>query len=548
MPRKKISDFEDLKKRDADHDGLSDYEEIFIYHTDPLEPFDYNDKYLQRANIDLFNDTTLYMKDFFIPSSNNNYKPHALKTKRLFFYSLTAVFIKILVIAFVFVFPVTAWLTPDLLKTESQKIVVLTNDLRQSLGLEQLKNNEVLESAALAKAEDMVVKQYFAHISPENMGLKYWLSSKGYKYEVAGENLAIGFSTPEEVLQAWKNSPTHYANLMDTDYNEIGVAMVAGNYQGYDTTLVAQMFGKQKNIAKTEQESVVIEVQEVGEETAVEKSVLAVKSVGTKKLAPLPTPSLVENISGLLTKEDKVTLNILAPEATSVSILVNDQLSVTSKVEDGRAQADLKLSLGQNKIVLQAIDGKRQSRSADYFVEYDNQAPILDASNSFVSVVQGNKSREYIVKVEALLSDDTRDAFVRFHDFNIALQMDIQNKGLWFGNRVVENVDEQFFSPTVPATLVASDKAGNILTQDLAWRQLVLDKASRVNQYLFIKNTDSDYLQPLFNISSWYYRAMILLAVLALILNVFIEIKKQHPKTIASTVGFVILLAILLIF
>lgn len=552
MPRKKVSDFEDLKRRDTDHDGLSDYEEIFVYHSDPLEPESAHDGLgdLQKAKLAMdFNKPP--MKDFFIPNKNNNYKPHALKTKRIFFYSLSAIFVKVIVVAFVFVFPVTAWLTPDLLKTESTKIVTLTNDLRQSLGLSDLKSNELLDSAALAKAEDMVLKQYFAHLSPENRGLRYWLSSKGYNYDVAGENLAIGFSAPEEVVQAWKNSPTHYANLIDPDYNEIGVAMVAGNYQGYDTTLVAQMFGTQKSAPiEPKEEVIIVPSPETVDNTTNEKSVLAVKSVEvSKKIEPLAVPVIVNDVDGLLTKESKLNLQILAPEAKELNILVNDQQQSNIKLEKENIETEINLSFGKNKIIIQAIDGSRESRSTVYTVEYDNQVPIMDEGQSFISVVKGTNDKEFIIKVEVLMSsDDTKDASVAFHDFNIALRADSQNNNLWLGHRVIENINDKFFSPTVPATLLVNDQAGNVLIQDLAWRDLILDRASKVNQYLFIKNTDSDYLKPIFNISSWYYKAMILLAVLALIFNVFIEIKKQHPKTIASTLCFVALLSILLMF
>ncbi len=550
MPRKKIGDFEDLKRRDTDSDGLSDYDEIFVYHSDPLSTESKHDGFtdLQRAKLDT-SINNLFMKDFFIPNKNNNFKPHILKTRRIFFYSLSAVLIKILVVGFVFVFPVTAWLTPDFLQAESKEIVTLTNTLRQSLALQPLRENEVLEAAALAKAEDMVINQYFAHVSPEKKGLRYWLTSKGYNYQVAGENLAIGYSAPAEVIEAWKNSPTHYANLVDPDYNEIGVAMIAGQYQEFDTKLVAQMFGFQKTSPM--QEVKPVEPPKTLVSTTTEPLVLSEKSVSVvvppKDIKPLAKPQITTAIDNLLTKESSIDINILAPEAEQAVLFVNDKKQSTSKVVDGQVSVQLILEPGTNKVSVQAVLGKQTSISQEYLVEYDNQAPTIDEEKSFISAIKSTNNQA-VVKIEAVLSADTKSAFVRYRDFDIVLKQDSQNTTLWTGNRIIENVDDKFFSPVVPATIVASDLAGNIKTQDLAWQKILLDNQSTLNQYLFIKSTDSNSLRPIFDISAWYYKFMILVAIIALLLNIFIEVRKQHLKTIASTVGFIGLLALLILF
>ena len=95
-------------------------------------------------------------QDFWLPNENNNYHPHSLQFRRMFFYAGTAVAMKIIVAVFVVLLPVTAWLTPDVLTQESKKIVTLTNDLRQSLNLNILTESAVLNQAAYNKAEDML--------------------------------------------------------------------------------------------------------------------------------------------------------------------------------------------------------------------------------------------------------------------------------------------------------------------------------------------------------------------------------------------------------
>lgn len=553
MPRRKISDFEDLKHRDSDGDGLSDYDEIFVYHSDPLDVESGHDGFTdyQRAKLNLDSINGVFMKDFFIPNQNNNFKPHILKPKRLFFYSLSAVAIKIFVIAIALVFPATAWLTPDILKAESKEIVSLTNNVRQSLGLEILRENEVLQSAALAKAEDMVVNQYFAHVSPENKGLRYWLSLKGYSYQVAGENLAIGYASPVEVVAAWKLSPTHYSNLVDPDFNEIGVAMISGNYEGFDTKLVAQMFGFQKTTPPSVEPALPVEQNQVAVVNTDEPAVLAEKSINkaTPVIVPqsLPQPTILTDINNLLSNQKTIELEISAPEAENIILLVNGQEQKRFAVKENNFKLPVSLFEGQNKISLTAIAGQLKSDSVEYIVHLDTQSPTMDEARSFISAVKPQDD-QILIKIEAILSTDTKSVFARYHGFDIPLKQDVANANLWTANRLIENVSNDFFDLVVPATLVASDQAGNMLTQDLAWQKVLLDQPSNVSQYLFIKNTEASNIQPIFDLSTWYYKIMLVVAFLALLLNIFIEIRKQHLQTIASTVGFMALLFLLILF
>lgn len=551
MTRRKISDFEDLRHRDSDGDGLSDYDEIFVYHSDPLDIDSGHDGFTdyQRAKLSLDSIGNVFMKDFFIPSQNNNFKPHILKPRRLFFYSLSAVAIKIFVIAIALIFPVTAWLTPDILKVESKEIVTLTNTLRQSLGLEALGENAALQAAAFAKAEDMVVNQYFAHISPEKKGLRYWLSSKGYNYQVAGENLAIGYSNPSAVVEAWKMSPTHYSNLIDPDFNEIGVAMITGNYEGFDTKLVAQMFGFQKKVPVMDQ-VVPLEPAPVALIVVDEPAVLAEKSISEPKkvaeIEPLAQPIVVSSIDNILTNQQSIEVEMLAPEAEAIVVLVNGKEQSQVVLEDANLKIPVLLDEGQNKIAVKALADQRHSISPEYVVNLDTQAPTLDEGRSFISGLKP-KNDQALIKIEAILSDDTQSAFVRHQGFDIPLKQDLANTSLWTANRLIENVGDNYFDLVVPATLVAADQAGNMLTQDLAWQQVFLEQPSSVSQYLFIKNTEPSNIQPIFNLSSWYYKIMLVVAFIALLLNIFVEIRKQHLQTIASTVCFMALLFLLIL-
>lgn len=118
----------------------------------------------------------------------------------------------------------------------------LLNENRQSLGLNALTESEKLNQAAMAKAEDMVKNDYFAHQSPQGVTPWFWFKQAGYTYKYAGENLAVGFADSKVVYDAWFNSPSHKANLLNKNYTEVGTAVLSGF--GGNSIVVVQEFGK----------------------------------------------------------------------------------------------------------------------------------------------------------------------------------------------------------------------------------------------------------------------------------------------------------------
>lgn len=118
----------------------------------------------------------------------------------------------------------------------------LTNQERVQNNLPVLKENSLLSKAAELKVRDMVEKGYFAHTSPEGKTPWYWIDQVGYKYNYAGENLAVNFSDTKDVTEAWMNSPTHRANIVKSSYAEIGSAVATGTYKGRESVFVVQIY------------------------------------------------------------------------------------------------------------------------------------------------------------------------------------------------------------------------------------------------------------------------------------------------------------------
>lgn len=124
-------------------------------------------------------------------------------------------------------------------------IVTETNEERQEENVSPLRRSAVLDYAATMKAEHMAAEEYFAHESPAGVTPWHWFDEAGYRFVHAGENLAIYFTDSSEIVEAWMASDSHRANILNGDYEEIGIGVAEGEYEGYETVYVVQLFGTQ---------------------------------------------------------------------------------------------------------------------------------------------------------------------------------------------------------------------------------------------------------------------------------------------------------------
>lgn len=124
-------------------------------------------------------------------------------------------------------------------------IISATNAERKKMGLSELLKDPELSKAAEIKMQDMFQKQYFQHVSPSGDSVSDVVRKVGYEYIVVGENLALGvFAGDSQVVAAWMASPGHKKNILDSRYQEIGLAVGQGVYQGRKQWLIVQHFAK----------------------------------------------------------------------------------------------------------------------------------------------------------------------------------------------------------------------------------------------------------------------------------------------------------------
>jgi uncharacterized protein YkwD len=124
-------------------------------------------------------------------------------------------------------------------------VIEWTNKQRGEHKKRPLSENLTLNEIAKIKLNDMFEGQYFEHISPRNSESIGDLARKaGYGYAIVGENLALGnYKDDERLVQAWMDSPGHRDNLLHERYEDIGVAIGRGDFQGRQTWLAVQVFG-----------------------------------------------------------------------------------------------------------------------------------------------------------------------------------------------------------------------------------------------------------------------------------------------------------------
>ncbi|KKS46429.1 MAG: hypothetical protein UV09_C0017G0017 [Candidatus Gottesmanbacteria bacterium GW2011_GWA2_42_18] len=181
-----------------------------------------------------------FFAHYFFPNYSNNYRAKTLHRPSLLIYILFLLVIQSAYLQIRSMNPNILGFATDI---THEKILYLVNLERQKSGLDPLSYSIELATAASQKAQDMFLKNYWAHISPTGATPWEFIVRNGYQYIYAGENLAKSFNTSEEVVAAWMNSPTHRANIMKEEYTEIGIGIANGSLNGEETTLVVQEFG-----------------------------------------------------------------------------------------------------------------------------------------------------------------------------------------------------------------------------------------------------------------------------------------------------------------
>jgi len=232
----------------------------------------------------LFSRAGKWFFEIFVPEENNQYLPGILKPQSLFWYSLFLLAVKIAAISFLLLLPYSGFFSA----ITQDRLVSLINQARQNNNLPAVSLNSVLNETAGLKANDMLANDYFEHTSPSGITPWFWFKKTGYNYAYAGENLAIDFAETNDVFSAWMASPAHRANILNPNFNEIGLAVKTGPLKNHDATLAVLIFGKQQSV-KINQPSTVKTQPETPKTTP--KAQVSIKPSATPAAPKASTPA-----------------------------------------------------------------------------------------------------------------------------------------------------------------------------------------------------------------------------------------------------------------
>lgn len=133
----------------------------------------------------------------------------------------------------------------------TSNVIEFVNKERVDIGIAPLKENELLDTVAQKKLDNMMEEDYFAHTSPNGTDPWEWFLQSGYDFAYAGENLATEFNDVYKQHRGWMNSPKHKQNILDERFIYTGVAVGQREVDGKNVTLTVQVFATPSNVSIT---------------------------------------------------------------------------------------------------------------------------------------------------------------------------------------------------------------------------------------------------------------------------------------------------------
>lgn len=187
-------------------------------------------------------------------------------------------------------------------------IIYYTNIERKKAGLNPLTKNIKLNNSATLKTDDMFSGQYFEHTSPSGLTVADLARSVDYKFQIVGENLALGiFDTDKSLVEAWMNSPTHKENILNPKYTEMGAAVGISDYKGQRQWIAVQHFAKPLP-------------------TCTEVDDVLQKSIDTEKVALELEERELQKMAGVI-ESDPATNKKYLDEYNAKVVIYNDRLN-----------------------------------------------------------------------------------------------------------------------------------------------------------------------------------------------------------------------------
>lgn len=276
----------------------------------------------------------------------------------------------------------------------TENVARAVNQERTGRNIGALIYNSKLAAAANFKANDMVNRKYFSHTDPDGKYIWDKIVSEGYSpYTILGENLAVDFSSTEGLVAAWIASPTHRANILNTNFKDQGLGVAFGNSTlGEFTSSVANTFGAQATAKQIAQAPEDPKPTPVPKPTPTPTPVPTPKPTPTPPPAPTPTPSPVPQPAALKIMADKLLVSAqVAGDKLNIVVFVpieGDIKSANATIIDktsnlayknggynGTISFEKYFNTAPYTLVISATDKQGQVRSLNYALKNIELAP-----------------------------------------------------------------------------------------------------------------------------------------------------------------------------
>lgn len=304
-----------------------------------------------------------------LPHTANHHWPY------LFRHPVLA-FLNALLLAIAIGTSLTLSLTPETARLSTisgPTLIQLTNSERTRAGLPPLRENTLLQRSASLKAQHMLQHDYFEHASPDGLSPWAWFDRANYRYLYAGENLAIDFSEAEGVVTAWMRSAGHRRNVLSDRYDEIGIAVLTGEFEGRTATVVVQHFGSLGPVPRS-----TLRRPGGGPRVAERQT-----SAPVPALAP---PTILEPTAGALLSKSPATVRGRAEAGSAVTVLLDGTSIGTFEAPAGTFVGTFPLPENAERaseLTARATrNGRTSALSAPRRVTVDTQAPELAAERA----------------------------------------------------------------------------------------------------------------------------------------------------------------------
>ncbi|MBN2100848.1 hypothetical protein JW710_03065 [Candidatus Dojkabacteria bacterium] len=369
-----------------------------------------------------------FIKNCFIPRYHNSFYPYFLRKGALAFYTVIILGLNVLVGAIGGVAHAG--------EVSASTLIEYANSERRARGLNELAVDPRLVAAAYEKAENMFELQYWSHYGPSGETPWQFITGSGYDYVYAGENLAKGFNSSEGVHSAWMASKTHRENILNSKYDEIGIAVVPGKLNGSYILLVVQMFGS------------------VGDGSSATSTVSSV-SPGVSSVNP--KLEIIYPSDGQILGDDFLEIEGVSGDGVNnIEIYDNGDKQGRIIPQGGVWDYRPESSWEEGNHEVKAVDSVSEVNDSVDFV-IDTMAPKIEQNSISVSQKTGVFSK---LKVEVDISGDPDEVFVVINGVSKNLEND--------SGHFVGEVPAVSFEEGSEAKIMASDSAGNYSVMDIS--------------------------------------------------------------------------------